>query len=271
MEQPATIIFGDMALFKFYGRLLPPSPIIRLTMKDLPKVHWEDKQLGLVLDVTMSIVDSEVIISCEANLYSTKDDFGEVYRRVFDMARAAVDCFCYIKGMGLGVVLERVIPPSGIEHNILVERPDLAKLVTTFNLDRENKGNNFDTMFGIVLSDPSVFFAVNDLIASIAVSHHAPINCGRANETIREVMTPDGADKKQGWEAMRKNLNLDLAYLKFITDVSTAPRHGKRVGVTSQKDFNETINRSWTVMNRFLEYKKRGDKQLPLADFPLLS
>jgi len=70
---------------------------------------------------------------------------------------------------------------------------------------------------------------------------------------------------------MRQYLNIDHAYLKFITDVSTAPRHGKRVGATSQKDFDETITRSWVVMNRFLEYKKRGDKQLPLAAFPLLS
>jgi hypothetical protein len=122
-----------------------------------------------------------------------------------------------------------------------------------------------------MLSDPSVFLAVNDLIASIAVSHHAAINCGRVIETIREVMTPSGADRKRGWEAMQQNLNLNLTYLKFITEVSTAPRHGKRTGATSQKNFTETVNRSWIVMNRFLEYKKRAHKQLPLAEFPLLS
>lgn len=209
-------------------------------MRDLPSIHWEDEELGLVLDATLAFVDSEVHISCESNLYTTAEQIGEVYKRVFDMARAAVDSFSYIRGMGLSVILERVIPPSGIQHNILVERPELAKLVTAFDLDPQNKGSNFDAMYRTMLSDPSVFLAVNDLIASIAVSHHAAINCGRVIETIREAMTPSGADRKRGWEAI------------------------------SQNDFNETINRSWIVMNRFLEYKKRGDKPLPLDNFPLL-
>jgi hypothetical protein len=260
-----------MALFRFYGRILPPPPTVKLNARDLPSIHWEDGQVGLVLDVKMSIVDSELIISCESNLYTTLDHFSEVYKRVFDMARAAVDCFSFIRGWGLSVIIERVIPPNGVQQSILIQRPDLEKLVTAFEINPTNKGNNFDTMYQITLTDPDIMLAVNDLIAAIAVSHHAPINCGRVIETIREAMTPKGADKKRGWEIMRQNLNLDLAYLKFITDISKAPRHGKRVGSTSQRDFNETISRSWIVMNRFFEYKKRGNTTLPLTEFPLLS
>jgi hypothetical protein len=187
------------------------------------------------------------------------------------MARAAVDCFSYIRGWGLSIIIERVLPPNGIQHSILIQRPELEKLVTAFEINPENKGNNFDTMYRITLSDPDIMLAVNDLIASIAVSHHAPINCGRVIETIREAMTPIGVDKKRGWEIMRQNLNLDIGYLKFITDVSKAPRHGKRMGSTTKKEFDEAINRSWTVMNRFFEHKKRGDKALSLAEFPLLT
>jgi hypothetical protein len=158
-------------------------------MKDMPSVHWEDKELGLVIDASLAIIDSEVLITCESNLYTTMDDFGHVYRRAFDMARAAVDCLAYKDGLGISVVLERVIWPNGTQGNILVERPDLAKLVTAFDLNlenRENQGNNFNAMYRIMLSHPSVFLALNDLIASISASHHAPINCGRAIETIRE-------------------------------------------------------------------------------------
>jgi hypothetical protein len=35
-------------------------------------------------------------------------------------------------------------------------------------------------------------------------------------------------------------------------------------------EIHGTIKRSWIVMNRFLEFKKRGDEALPLSDFPLL-
>lgn len=263
-----------MALLKFYGRILPPPPIINLTMKDLPSIHWEDKELGLVMDLSMSIVDSEVIVSCESNLYSTQDEMSEIYKRVFDMARSAVDCFSYVKGVGLSVILERFIPPNGISTNILVERPELASLVTAFDLNPSNKGSNFEAMYAIVISEPNLFLALNDLIASITVSHHAAVNCGRAIEAIREVIMPSGSDRSRrnrGWEIMRQHLNIELTYLSFITDVSTAPRHGKRVAATSKQDFNETLKRSWIIMNRFFEYRKRGNVQLPLADFPILS
>ena len=188
------------------------------------------------------------------------------------MARAAVDCFSYLKGFGLSVTIDKVIPPNGIEHDVLVERPDLVKFVTAFNLNPEDKANNFDAMFRVVITDPSaVFLALTDLIASISGSHYAHINCARAIETIREAMTPQGKNRKSGWEAMRRCLNVDEKYLKFITDVSTAGRHGTRIGAVSQQEYDETIKRSWIVMNRFLEFKKRGAKQLPINDFPLLS
>jgi hypothetical protein len=260
-----------MGFFRFYGHILPPPPTAKLTAKDLPSIHWEDKQLGLVMDVNMSIVDSEVIISCESNQYSTHEEISEVYKRVFDMARAAVDCFSYVKGWGLSIILERVVPPNGVEQMILVQRPELAKLVTAFNIDSTDPSNNFNAMYKIALSDPDVMLAVNDLIASIAVSHHGPINCGRVVEVIRDAIAPRSAKEKQAWEIMRTSLNLSFDYVQFITHVSKGPRHGKRMGVTTQDQFNETINRAWTVMNRFFEYKKRGDVALPIDLFPLLS
>ncbi len=132
-----------MALFRFYGRILPPSPIIRLTMRDLPSIHWEDEELGLVLDATLAFVDSEVHISCESNLYTTAEQIGEVYKTSLRHGKGRRRLLFLHPGTGLSVILERVIPPSGIQHNILVERPELAKLVTAFDLDPQNKGSNF--------------------------------------------------------------------------------------------------------------------------------
>jgi len=189
-----------------------------VTRKNLPRVHWEDEQLGLRLDIGVSFVDSEVIIDCESNLYATKGDLSEVYKRVFDTARAAVDCFSFLNGMGLSVILERVIPPNGIQHNILVTRPDLAKLSTAFNIE------DFNAIYGISLSDPSILLAINDLIASIAMSHHAPINCGRVIETIREVMTPTGADREIGWQNMRENLKSTKSGQTRLTPFSWSHR-----------------------------------------------
>ena len=260
-----------MAIFKFSGRVLPPRA--RITIKDLGTVHWKDSALGLEIDATMTITDSVVEIVCDSNLYATEDHCNEVYMRALDMSRAAIDSFSFVTGLGSSVSLEKVIKPNGIEHDVLVQRPDLAAKVTAFdalNPNIENKGNNFSTMYGIILDNPLIFMALNDLIVSISLPHHAPINCGRTVETIRQLMTPEAGETKRGWETMRQKLNIDQKYLSFITDTSKGPRHGARVG-TTQAAYKETIDRSWVVMNRFLEYMKRGNQQLPLAEFPILT
>lgn len=158
---------SDMALFRFTGRVLPPST--QVTMKDLPSVYWEDAALGLKMDATISIIDSAVEVVCD----STLDNFSEVYMRAFDMTRAAIDSFAFVHGLGLSVLLEKVILPSGIEQNIRVEEPELAALVTAFDLRPENKETRFEAMSRIVLSDPSIFLALNDLIVSISLSPRA--------------------------------------------------------------------------------------------------
>lgn len=46
-------------------------------------------------------------------------------------------------------------------------------------------------------------------------------------------------------------------YLKYITDHSKAPRHGES-SHTPGDITNEVVARSWSVMNRYLEYRKAG-------------
>src|SRR5260370_27637042 len=124
-----------MALIMFYGSVLPVATGLTRTF---PRVDWKDKELGLELHIDISIVNSGLTIACESNRYSTHQDMSEIYKRVFDTARAAVDCLAYIKGLGLGLILERVTPPNGIQQDqdIIVERPELAKLVTSFRAEQ---------------------------------------------------------------------------------------------------------------------------------------
>jgi hypothetical protein len=68
---------------------------------------------------------------------------------------------------------------------------------------------------------------------------------------------------------MRDSLNIDQPYLEFITEHSKGPRHGDVKGSTFSAT-RETIKRSWIVMNRFLEFRKRGNRPLSLSEFPLL-
>jgi hypothetical protein len=52
-----------------------------------------------------------------------------------------------------------------------------------------------------------------------------------------------------------------------IATAAKGPRHGD-VTTTTFSANRETIRRSWIVMNRFLEFKKRGNQRLSLSEFP---
>jgi hypothetical protein len=61
------------------------------------------------------------------------------------------------------------------------------------------------------------------------------IDAIRRNHARSDEARPSRAGRQGGWEAMRQNVNIELAYLKFITDVSTLPRHGKRSALPLKK------------------------------------
>jgi hypothetical protein len=50
----------------------------------------------------------------------------------------------------------------------------------------------------------------------------------------------------------------------------TGPRHGDPAHIPAITT-TEITRRSWKIMNRFFEYKKRDNGPLPLAEFPLLT
>ncbi|MFZ0632431.1 MAG: hypothetical protein WA399_14170 [Acidobacteriaceae bacterium] len=251
----------------FLGRVLRETDALKITIRDLPSAHWEEVSIGLVMDFSVKIENSKVAVECQVNRYQPTD-LPYLHVRAFDLARAAVDILAFSRGWGLTVWIDSFTDPSGVETPLLCQMPQLAALCTAFDLTPGT--GNTDDVWRLVVSEPALFMALNDLIASIALPHHAPVNCARAIDGILRMMIPAGSDPKKSWPFMHQNLNVDRKYLEYITDQSTGPRHGDRSHIPGP-DVNITVERSWNVMNRFLEFRKRGNQPLPLAVFPLLA
>ncbi len=254
-----------MPIVYFTGRVLPSAEAIKITVRDLPAAHWEEVSLGLVMDFTVQIQDSKVSVECQVNRYQD-DDLPHLHMRAIDLARAAIDIFCFANGWGLTIWLDTFIKPDGAEQFLVSQMPQLAPLCTAFNL--APTGGQVEDVWKLVVSEPAIFMALNDLIAGITWPHFAPVNCARAIEGLRVLMVPT-TDRKQAWPIFQTNLNIERDYREYVTDISTGPRHGDRAFIPSTL-VTETITRSWVIMNRFLEFRKGGNRPLPLADFPLL-
>jgi hypothetical protein len=234
----------------------PPNASLGRTSPRLSHGHF-DKYRGSIIDIKFDL-----------NQYNSTHDV-ELLKRASDLAHAAVDCFCFSHGIGLSVVLETITNDKGIASSILPSDPSLATYCTAFDLSPDNKGaNNFDAMFRMIVSEPPIMMALNDLILAITVPHHSSVNCARAIDSIRVLICP-GKKAGQAWPIVRQNLNVDEAYLSYITEASKGPRHGDRTFIPGQVT-TEAAKRSWIVMNRFLEFRKRGNQPLPTLDFPIL-
>jgi hypothetical protein len=82
------------------------------------------------------------------------------------------------------------------------------------------------------------------------------------------IAKPDSTDKA-AWLQMQTVLHADKLYLQYITENSKASRHGKHNYITGEV-VTKVVERSWIIMNRYLEYRKRGNKPLTAPEFPLL-
>jgi hypothetical protein len=250
-----------MPTVHFLGRVLPEPALVSVSFK--PVIKWEDPELNLTMEFTTHIVNSKIDVECKLNTYNP-EQLVNIYMRAFDLCRAPVDLVAFKLGWGLSIVLEYFVDPSGVTTPIVAKDESLAALSTSFTLD-----NGFDLLCAKTLESVPLFMALNDLIAAITVPHVSPVNCARAMDRLKHLIASEGSSDGEAWRQLRDALQIDEAYLKYITGHSANPRHG-HPGHTPGTVTTEVTRRSWTVMNRYFEYLKRGSTALPSNEFPLL-
>lgn len=257
-----------MPILKFTGRVMPD--VMHVTITDHPAIDWRDTGNDSNCSFNISISKGLIEIDCILDKYE-EIHLSEVYRRVLDLARATVDLVCFSSGYGLTVIIDRYTNAAGITTPIAPHDPRLAELCKVFTLEPATtiEKNDFHKVLTLVLTDWKVFRILRQLIEANTVPHESSVICARVAEGIRHYLAAPGSNTKQSWANMRAQLNLSIDYLKLLTDVSTAPRHGDQTHIPGATTV-EITRRAWTIMNRFLEYKKRGDQRLPEAEFPIL-
>jgi hypothetical protein len=165
------------------------------------------------------------------------------------------------------LVFDFVILPNGVPSQLRYEHPILSQYCTSYGLTPD-RSRDLAEIFNLVTTDTALFRALNDLIEAITMPHIALINCGRVMDNIRRQIVPK-LDGTKAWEAMGAELNMSRPYRKFISDHSTGPRHGDSTFVPGSISA-EVVKRTWIIMDRYLEYRKRGKKALTSPQFPEL-
>lgn len=182
-----------------------------------------------------------------------------------------MDLHCFATGAPLSVILDTAIDPHGQAFTLRVIHPKLAKLCT---VTVSNPGFPGALALGdvqdIVIREPRLFLALRDLISALTYTDVAVVDCARAIEGLRNIMVPD-EDREKAWPIFQENLNFDRAYREYVTKRAIAPRHGDRSQWISGEEIDEVLQRSWKIMNRFMEFRRRGNQPLRPPDFDLLA
>ncbi len=248
----------------FFGKVLPEA--IKISMQ-APELTWKWQQANLDLVFRVRIDNSVVTVECETQKYETAY-LAEFHKRASDLARASANLAAFASGQGIIVMLDRFVDPDGRDSSMIFPDPSLPPLCTAFGLEPARQAD-FAAIFNKVLAEPALFIALNDLIAAITIHHCAPVNCGRVIESIRRMIAPT-LDGSAAWQAMHQALNVSRPYQEWISKQSTGPRHADPAFVPGTT-LGEIIRRTWAIMNRFLEYRKRGNQPLTAPDFPELN
>jgi hypothetical protein len=256
-----------MPIVRFLGRVLPS--VVKISLDSVPQVDWIAKEINAKMHFTVSVVESVVDVKIDTNTYRD-NDFGHFYNRAFDLARACVDTVAFATGHGLTVYLESFVKPDGTINSIMLQNPALATHCTFFKFPIVTQDDRvaFEKVLTTVFSEPAVFMALNDLIQANTLPHHGITNCARVLDGLRKLVVP-GVDPRPAWPIFQATINADEAYLTFISKHSKNTRHGDRSFITGPITI-QVVERTWIIMNRFLEFRKRGNQPLPLAEFPLL-
>jgi hypothetical protein len=244
---PTTRILG-----KIYPAILERFP------GPLPSKRYQNSS-GLTIDVDIKIANSEFEIVCQSNRLAPQ---SEILPIAAIAIRITIDLFSFATGIGLVPLLECYIDPDGTKTLIQSRSPYLTELNTTIT-----STNDFVYVLGLLAESPVFYMALNDLAVALSQFHNTPINCARAIDGLRHLLSNADSSRSEQWAEMHNKLRVTHKYLQLISDNSKLERHGKRHELDPMT-VKEIGVRPWTVMNRYIEFRKRGGAQpFPTKNF----
>lgn len=252
---------GLMPEIVFIGRVLPEVRSVSVPPLDdvrYTEVAGETARFGI------RIGNGKIRVVCTA---SDVEDytFKWTLARAQELCTTMVDAIGFCRGWSLHVLFDEAVV-AGERRALALGEVGVRSICTAFSTEHD-----FEQVWKILLDEFELRFAFRDLVSSLGTLNYSAIASARAIEAVRHLIADPQVNRDEAWRQLREKLNVERAYLKFITDASVAPRHGLR-GKTDGAVQMAVTRRAWTVMNRYLEFRKRGGAQpLPLSDFPTLT
>jgi hypothetical protein len=248
-------------IISFKGRVLPE---VRKVSIPHPLKIAVDDPIGVKGIFHIVIFEGIIAVRCEVS-NPPNNCLSLCLVKAYEIIGVPINLLAFSKGWSLSVILDESVE-NEIVRPVVLSECSVQKYVTAL----EN-ADDFEKITDVLFSKFNLRFAVQDLILSLSAQNYSAIAAARAVEAIRYEIVADQTSDKDAWRIMREKLQIDETFLKFVTGSSKKPRHGDR-GATDGQIQMEVTHRAWAIMNRYLEYIKRGESEsLPIESFPILT
>jgi hypothetical protein len=243
-----------MAVFIFRGRVEPGR--LPLSIPGETRIKVSDSELCGDAEFAAKVLNGLVTVSVQAD---ADEDFEALHFHAGDLCRSMMDVATLREGVAYQCVLSEVRHPDGSETAIIFADRKLAAAATSISAAA------FDDVLELAIADIQVARLMSDAAVMLSWPHYSPIAAGRIVDGLVRQLT--GGRTAGHWATLRSILRVDRAYVQFITDLATPPRHGDRLYVPGP-DNSRLARRTWILLDRFVAYRLHGP--LDPTAFPML-
>ena len=254
-----------MPTLKFRGPVTPTGHRIELSEPLVTTVrgaNWPTQTYAV------TVYDGLVAVTCNMNGYSEKKHLGMAINRSQLFGQSFLNMTSFVTGTPYRFMIDEGKIPGSVDdkwQRLAPEHRYLAEICTVAKVgDR-----SISELYNLIVTEPNLILACDDMIRALENVFIAKVNCARVIDGLKNILSP-GTNRSKQWETLRISLNLGREYIEFVMKESKHPRHGSHVSDKSEPA-HEVIYRTWIIMNRFLELKKRGIEKLPDEEFPLIT
>ena len=258
-----------MPVVRFLGKVFPDN--LKISFVDSQRTNWGSDDLGFPIIMQARIKESQIEVMCEVDRCEP-EHISRLLARAYNLVNAYVDAAVFCTGIAMFVDLHTFV---GEDNQLLTvsldNSEDLAPLCTSFKIPSTNSDDvaEFEKVMALILREPALAGSIHDLAETLLQFHVSPTNCARVLDSLRRAVAPS-LKPKPGWAVLRDIVNCEESYLVWVSEYSHDPRHGDRTTDIDKGIIDEIRKRTWTVLNRVLEFRKGGNTPLDRSKFPLL-
>lgn len=235
-------------VYTFFGKVFPERGPINIPQYSL---YLDASEARISGKVDITIVLSQIVAKFTSETQIVNPYTLRNY--VEDAVRLGVDTINYIHGCGFDVEITAMI--TSLSNHLLVFG------VSSGNIEecKKQRPLGFQDILNLLDKPNSAYIrrCFNDLRQAHRSVGDAGFFCYRAIESILCYFMDiaQNADKKDAWEKLREQLQVEKSDIDYVKKFADPVRHGRGKYVTGE-DYEEILKISRVVIDKFLVFLK---------------